>query len=71
MRKVNAFFWIVVFVFLLYGPTAWGQKEPGKEPSKLQVTGGHVEKFDFEQKGIEAWKKGRWPLESGGGEGRA
>lgn len=65
MRKVNASFSIVVFVFLLYGPTAWGQKEPGKEPSKLQLTAGHVEKFDFEQKGIEGWKTfdGRWSVE--------
>src|SRR5918996_1292485 len=65
MRKVNAFFLIVASILLLYGPTAWGQKEPSKELSKLQVTGGHVEKFDFEQKGIEGWKTvdGRWSVE--------
>ena len=64
MRKVNAIL-TIGFIFLFYGRTAWGQKEGGKEDSELQLIGGHVEKFDFEQKGIEGWKTvdGRWSVE--------
>ena len=65
MRKVNAFLLTIGFIFLFHGRTAWGQKEGGKERSELQLIGGHVEKFDFEQKGIEGWKTvdGRWSVE--------
>jgi hypothetical protein len=63
--RVNAFLLIVGFIFLLEDCTAWGQKEGGKARMELQPSGGQVEKFDFERKGVEEWKAvtGKWTVE--------
>lgn len=65
MRKGSAFLLTIGLILLVNGRTAWGQKAAGKEHVELQLIGGQVEKFDFEQKGIEEWKTidGRWSVE--------
>jgi 3-keto-disaccharide hydrolase len=65
MKRGTAFLLTVGLILLLYGGTGWGQKAMGKEHLELQLTGGRVEKFDFEQKGIEGWKTvgGSWSVE--------
>jgi len=46
-------------MLLLDSRTTWAQKY------ELEMTAGRVERFDFEQKGIEGWKTvdGRWSVE--------
>lgn len=63
--RVDAFLLIVGLIFLLEDCTAWGQKEGGKARMELKLSDGQLEKFDFEQKGIEEWKTvaGKWTVE--------
>jgi Domain of Unknown Function (DUF1080) len=65
MKKAYASLLTVGFIFLLEDCTAWGQKEGGKARMEVELSGGQVEKFDFEQKGIEEWKSvaGKWAVE--------
>ena len=59
MRRSTASFLAVGFMLLLDSRTTWAQKY------ELEMTAGRVERFDFEQKGIEGWKTvdGRWSVE--------
>ena len=65
MKKTYPFLLAIGFVFLLDDCTARGQIEGGKEHMELQPSGGQVDKFDFERKGIEEWKTvaGKWTVE--------
>ena len=65
MKNARIALLAIGFVLLLHSGTAWGQKEELPEHVELQLIGGQVEKFDFEQKGIEGWKTvdGRWSVE--------
>jgi hypothetical protein len=65
VTKAGVFLLTVGFVLLLAGRTIWAQQYTDKEHVELQLLGGQVEKFDFEQKGIEGWKTvdGRWSVE--------
>lgn len=60
MRKSTAFFLAVGFILLLAGRTARAQKYELKMPDNAPV-----QRFDFEQKGIEGWKivEGKWTVE--------
>ena len=59
MRSSTAFLLVVGFILLLDDRTTWAQKY------ELKLSDGRVERFDFEQKGIEGWKTvdGRWSVE--------
>jgi hypothetical protein len=59
MRSSTTFLLVVGFILLLDGRTTWAQKY------ELKLSGGRVERFDFEQEGIEGWKTvdGRWSVE--------
>ena len=59
MRSSTAFFLVVGLILLLDDRTTWAQKY------ELKLSDGRVERFDFEQKGIEGWKTvdGRWSVE--------
>jgi hypothetical protein len=59
MRSSTAFLLVVGFILLLDDRTTWAQKY------ELKLSDGRVERFDFEQKGIEGWKTvdGRWSIE--------
>ena len=59
MRRSTALFLAVGFILLLDGRTTCAQKY------ELGLTAGRVERFDFEQKGIDGWKTvdGRWSVE--------
>jgi hypothetical protein len=59
MRSSTAFFLVVGLILLLDDRTTWAQKY------ELKLSDGRVERFDFEQKGIEGWKTvdGRWGVE--------
>src|SRR5205823_7006962 len=59
MRRSTAFFLVVGLILLLDDRTTWAQKY------ELKLSDGRVERFDFEQKGIEGWKTvdGRWSVE--------
>jgi len=63
--KAGVFPLTVAFVLLLAGRTIRAQQHRDKEHVELQLLGGQVERFDFEQKGIEGWKTvdGRWSVE--------
>ena len=65
MRKGAAFLLAVGFILLLDGGTTWAQRYGDKEHVELKLPGGQVERFDFEQKGIEGWKTvdGKWTVE--------
>jgi hypothetical protein len=65
MKKAYAFLLTIGFIFLLEDCTAWGQTEGGKAHMELQPSGGQIEKFDFERKGVEEWKTvdGKWTIE--------
>lgn len=58
--RSNPFLLVVGFISLFTG-IAWAQKER----VELTVPGGRVERFDFEQKGLEGWKTvdGHWRVE--------
>jgi hypothetical protein len=59
MRSSTAFLLVVGFILLLDDRTTWAQKY------ELKLSDGRVERFDFEQKGIDGWKTvdGRWGVE--------
>jgi len=59
MRSSTAFFLVVGLILLLDDRTTWAQKY------ELKLSDERVERFDFEQKGIEGWKTvdGRWSVE--------
>src|SRR5438128_7207626 len=59
MRSSTAFFLVVGLILLLDDRPTWAQKY------ELKLSDGRVERFDFEQKGIEGWKTvdGRWSVE--------
>ena len=65
MCKSVAFLFIVGIALLLDGRTSWAQKFDKKEQAELKLSDTRVERFDFEQKGIETWKAvdGRWSVE--------
>ena len=65
MCKSVAFLFIVGIASLLDGRTSWAQKFDKKEQAELKLSDTRVERFDFEQKGIETWKAvdGRWSVE--------
>jgi hypothetical protein len=65
MKKAYAFILALGLIFLLEDYRAWGQKEGGKAYMELQPSGGQLETFDFERKGIEEWKAvdGKWTVE--------
>jgi hypothetical protein len=69
MPTRNAFFAAVVFISLLFGHTAAAQKYELKLPDNAPV-----QRFDFEQNGIEKWKtvEGKWAVEdmAGGPSGK-
>lgn len=60
MRSNAAFLLAVGFVLLFDAGTSGAQK------SELKVSTGRVERFDFEQKGVEGWKsvEGQWTVEA-------
>jgi hypothetical protein len=60
MRRLNSFFVAIGFILLLSGHTAWAQKYELKLPDNAPI-----QRFDFEQKGIEGWKTvdGRWSVD--------
>jgi len=60
MRRSTALFLAVGFILLLRGRTARAQKYELKMPNNASV-----QRFDFEQKGIEGWKtiEGKWTVE--------
>ena len=60
MRTSTAFILAVGFILLLAGRTAGAQKYELKMPDNVSV-----QRFDFEQKGIEGWKTvdGKWTVE--------
>jgi len=62
MRKNSAYLLAVGFVLLLDHRTVWAQKY------ELKLPGGRVERFNFEEKGIDEWKTvdGRWTVEDAG-----
>lgn len=62
MRKSTAYLLALGFILLLDRRTAWAQKY------ELKLPGGRVDRFDFEEKGIEDWKTldGRWNVEDSG-----
>jgi 3-keto-disaccharide hydrolase len=64
MKKAYAFLLTIGLIFLLEDCSAQGQKEGGKARMELEPSGRQVEKFDFEQKGIEEWKTvaGKWTV---------
>jgi hypothetical protein len=59
MPSNTAFLLVLGFILLLEDRTTWAQKY------ELKLSDGRVERFDFEQKGIEGWKTvdGRWSVE--------
>ena len=59
MRSSTAFVLVVGLILLLDDRTTSAQKY------ELKLSDGRVERFDFEQKGIEGWKTvdGRWSVE--------
>jgi Domain of Unknown Function (DUF1080) len=65
MKKAYTFLLTIGLIFLLEDCTAWGQKEGGKAHMEVELSGGQIEKFDFERKGIEEWKTvdGKWTVE--------
>jgi 3-keto-disaccharide hydrolase len=60
MRRSTVLFLAVGFILLLTGRTARTQKYELKMPDNASV-----QRFDFEQKGIEGWKtvEGKWTVE--------
>jgi hypothetical protein len=56
----NLFFAQVGFIFLLFDRTASAQKRELRLPDNPAV-----QRFDFEQNGVEKWKNGRRQLEGG------
>lgn len=63
MRKNAVFLLAVGVILLLFGGMTRAQKY------ELKLPGGRVERFDFEQKGVEEWKivEGKWTLEEAPG----
>ena len=61
MERGTALLVAVGFILLLNGHITWAQKEH----FELTLPGARVERFDFEQKGIEGWKAvdGQWTVE--------
>jgi len=62
MQKITLFLLAFGFILLLNRCTVWAQKY------ELKLPGGRVESFNFEERGIEEWKKldGRWSVEDSG-----
>jgi 3-keto-disaccharide hydrolase len=60
MRSNAVFLLAVGFVLLFDAVTSGAQK------SELKLSAGRVERFDFEQKGVEGWKsiEGQWTVEA-------
>jgi Domain of Unknown Function (DUF1080) len=65
MKKAYAILLTIGLIFLLADRTALGQKEGDKAQMDFKPSGGQIEKFDFERKGVEEWKTvdGKWTIE--------